>query len=133
MYTKHGIVEDYRFFLHAFVIFEIAKLGLLMSSDKWLFLRPRQAAIFTWAGCNCYLGRPQNFPGMRVRIASEQYSRGQRAVISRAASSILGYDVAWFGFAFAYSQIHNSQFIFRPPHLRLAWGVLIYINICINI
>lgn len=26
MYTKHGIVEDYRFFLHAFVIFEIAKL-----------------------------------------------------------------------------------------------------------
>ena len=39
MYTKHGIVEDYRFFLHAFVIFKIAKLGLLMSSDKWLFLR----------------------------------------------------------------------------------------------
>jgi len=39
MYTKHGIVEDYRFLLHAFVIFEIAKLGLLMSSDKWLFLR----------------------------------------------------------------------------------------------
>ncbi len=26
MYTKHGIVEDYRFFLHAFVIFKIAKL-----------------------------------------------------------------------------------------------------------
>ena len=26
MYTKHGIVEDYRFFLHAFVILEIAKI-----------------------------------------------------------------------------------------------------------
>ena len=56
MYTKHGIVEDYRFFLHAFVIFEIAKLGCScrqisgsFCADKWLFLRPRQAAIFTWA------------------------------------------------------------------------------------
>ena len=26
MYTKYGIVEDYRFFFHAFVIFKIAKL-----------------------------------------------------------------------------------------------------------
>ena len=55
MYTKHGIVEDYRFFLHAFVIFKIAKLGLLMSSDKWLFLRPRQAAIVIWAGRKIFL------------------------------------------------------------------------------
>ena len=83
MYTKHGIVEDYRFFLHAFVIFEIAKLGLLMSSDKWLFcadkwlfLRPRQAAIFTWAGRNCYLGRPQNFPGMRVELPASSIPEG---------------------------------------------------------
>lgn len=76
MYTKHGIVEDYRFFLHAFVIFKIAKLGLLMSSDKWLFLRPRQAAIFTWAGCNCYLGRPQNFPGMRVELPASSIPEG---------------------------------------------------------
>ena len=76
MYTKHGIVEDYLFFLHAFVIFEIAKLVLLMSSDKWLFLRPRQAAIFTWAGCNCYLGRPQNFPGMRVELPASSIPEG---------------------------------------------------------
>lgn len=76
MYTKHGIVEGYRFFLHAFVIFKIAKLGLLMSSDKWLFLRPRQAAIFTWAGRNCYLGRPQNFPGMRVELPASSNLEG---------------------------------------------------------
>ena len=31
------------------------------------------------------------------------------------------------------SQIHNSQFFFRTPALRLARGVLIFINIYLNI